>query len=54
VAGADKQAAMQRIVDGEDLPAARVQADRILWLVDRDAAPSTQPAPTMVSGTAPA
>jgi len=53
VAGADKQAAMQRIVDGEDLPAARVQADRIVWLVDRDAAPSTQPARTMVSGTAP-
>ena len=28
-----------RIVDGEDLPAARVQADRVVWLVDPAAAP---------------
>jgi len=39
VTGADKQAAMQRIADGEDLPAARVRADRVVWLVDREAAP---------------
>ena len=54
VSGADKRHAMQRIVDGEDLPAARVRADRIVWLVDEDAAPLTRPANTMVSGTAPA
>ena len=39
VAGADKQPAMQAIADGADLPAARVRADRVLWLVDADAAP---------------
>jgi 6-phosphogluconolactonase len=40
VLGAEKKPAMQAIVDGADLPAARVQAERILWLVDRQAAPS--------------
>ena len=39
VAGESKRKAMQAVVDGEDLPAARVVADRVLWLVDRDAAP---------------
>jgi len=39
VMGADKQAAMQRVADGEDLPAARVRADRVVWLVSPDAAP---------------
>ena len=39
VAGEDRQPAMQRIADGEDLPAARVTADRVVWLVDRAAAP---------------
>ncbi len=39
VAGEDKQQAMQRIADGEDLPAARVTADRVVWLVDPAAAP---------------
>jgi 6-phosphogluconolactonase len=39
VMGAEKQPAMQRIADGEDLPAARVRADRVVWLVDREAAP---------------
>jgi 6-phosphogluconolactonase len=39
VVGADKQEAMQRIADGEDLPAARVRADRVVWLVDPEAAP---------------
>jgi 6-phosphogluconolactonase len=39
VAGAEKQEAMQRIADGEDLPATRVRADRVVWLVGSDAAP---------------
>jgi 6-phosphogluconolactonase len=39
VAGPDKRDAMQAIADGADLPAARVRADRVLWLVDADAAP---------------
>ncbi|MGH9179187.1 MAG: 6-phosphogluconolactonase [Acidimicrobiales bacterium] len=39
VAGAGKREAMQRIADGEDLPAARVRADRVVWLVDEEAAP---------------
>ena len=39
VAGEEKQEAMQRIAEGEDLPAARVRADRVVWLVDADAAP---------------
>lgn len=39
VVGAEKREAMQRIADGEDLPAARVRADRVVWLVDPAAAP---------------
>lgn len=39
VVGEEKQQAMQRIADGEDLPAGRVRADRVVWLVDRSAAP---------------
>jgi 6-phosphogluconolactonase len=39
VAGAGKQAAMQAVADGADLPAARVRADRVVWLVDHAAAP---------------
>ena len=39
VSGAEKQEAMQRVADGEDLPAARVRADRVVWLVDPSAAP---------------
>jgi 6-phosphogluconolactonase/glucosamine-6-phosphate isomerase/deaminase len=39
VAGAAKKATLQAVVDGADLPAGRVTADRVLWLVDRDAAP---------------
>jgi 6-phosphogluconolactonase len=39
VAGTEKQPAMQQIADGADLPAARVRAERVLWLVDHDAAP---------------
>ncbi len=39
VAGESKRPAMQAIADGADLPAARVRADRVVWLVDRSAAP---------------
>jgi len=39
VAGEDKREALQRICDGEDLPAARVRAERVVWLVDPAAAP---------------
>ena len=39
VEGAEKHEVMQRIADGEDLPAARVRADRVVWLVDPAAAP---------------
>ena len=39
VSGAEKRDALQRIAEGEDLPAARVRADRVVWLVDQDAAP---------------
>jgi 6-phosphogluconolactonase len=39
VTGEEKQAAMQMVYDGADVPAARVVAERVIWLVDRDAAP---------------
>jgi 6-phosphogluconolactonase len=39
VAGEAKREAMQAIVDGADLPAAQVRADRVVWLVDHAAAP---------------
>jgi 6-phosphogluconolactonase len=39
VCGAEKRAAMQAVVDGADVPAARVDADRVVWLVDAAAAP---------------
>jgi len=39
VAGESKRAALQAVVDGADLPAARVRADRVVWLVDPAAAP---------------
>jgi len=39
VMGGAKRAALQRVVDGADVPAARVVADRVLWLVDQAAAP---------------
>jgi 6-phosphogluconolactonase len=41
VVGEAKRAAMEAVYAGEDLPAARVRAGRVLWLVDRDAAPRT-------------
>ncbi|MDP9074979.1 MAG: 6-phosphogluconolactonase [Actinomycetota bacterium] len=40
VAGESKREAMQAIYDGADLPAAQVTADKVLWLVDREAAPT--------------
>ena len=39
VAGEEKREAMQAVVDGADVPAARVTADQIVWLVDPAAAP---------------
>jgi len=43
VSGEAKRDAMQAVYDGEDLPAARVKAGRVLWLVDHDAAPRARP-----------
>lgn len=34
ISGASKAAAMRAILDGDDVPASRVRADRIVWLVD--------------------
>jgi 6-phosphogluconolactonase len=39
VSGADKRDAMMRVAAGEDLPATRLEADKLLWLVDEAAAP---------------
>jgi 6-phosphogluconolactonase len=39
VAGGQKRAALQAVMDGADLPAARVTADEVVWLVDAEAAP---------------
>ncbi|MDQ6784643.1 MAG: 6-phosphogluconolactonase [Actinomycetota bacterium] len=39
VSGEAKRKALSDVVNGVDLPAGRVVADRVLWLVDRDAAP---------------
>jgi 6-phosphogluconolactonase len=39
VAGEEKRAALQAVIDGEDVPAARVRAERVVWLVDRAAYP---------------
>jgi 6-phosphogluconolactonase len=39
VSGESKREALQAVVDGADLPAARVTAERVVWLVDREAAP---------------
>ena len=38
VAGPSKREAFERVRKGEDLPAGRVRAGEVLWLVDRDAA----------------
>jgi 6-phosphogluconolactonase len=37
VAGAEKREAVERIRSGEDLPGARIRAERVLWLGDRAA-----------------
>ncbi|MGA3352168.1 MAG: 6-phosphogluconolactonase [Acidimicrobiales bacterium] len=37
VAGSDKREAMMRVLHQEDLPAARVRAQRVLWLCDAEA-----------------
>jgi 6-phosphogluconolactonase len=39
VAGEEKREAMARVLAGEDIPANRVQAERVVWLVDRSALP---------------
>ena len=41
VAGEEKRDALEAIVKGADLPATRVRADRVVWLVDPAAAPSS-------------
>jgi 6-phosphogluconolactonase len=38
VAGADKRAALARVRAGDELPAARVRAEHVVWLVDAAAA----------------
>lgn len=38
VAGADKAEVLARVAAGEDLPASRIAAEQVVWLVDRDAA----------------
>ena len=38
VCGKEKQAALARVAAGEALPACRIQADQVLWIVDPDAA----------------
>ena len=38
VAGADKRAALDRVRAGDDLPASRLRAPEVVWLVDRAAA----------------
>ena len=39
VSGEEKREMMQRVAAGEEVPASRVQAERIVWLVDEAAAP---------------
>jgi 6-phosphogluconolactonase len=39
VAGEEKRSTLQAVIDGADLPAARVRADEVIWLVDQSAAP---------------
>jgi 6-phosphogluconolactonase len=43
VAGANKRDTLQAVIDGADLPAGRVDADQVVWLVDREAAPERLP-----------
>jgi len=47
VSGASKREILERILSGEDLPAARAWADgQMSWLVDRDAVPERQASTT--------
>lgn len=39
VEGEPKRAALQRVIGGDDVPAARIRAPRVVWLVDPAAAP---------------
>jgi 6-phosphogluconolactonase len=39
VSGAEKREAMRRIEAGDDVPAARLRAPQLLWIVDEAAAP---------------
>jgi 6-phosphogluconolactonase len=39
ISGENKREMLQAVVDGADVPAARVEADRVVWLVDRAIAP---------------
>lgn len=39
VSGEEKRPAMQAVADGAAVPAARIKAERVVWLVDRAAAP---------------
>ncbi len=41
VSGASKAAAMRAVIHGEDVPASRVRAERIVWLVDPAAMEAT-------------
>jgi 6-phosphogluconolactonase/glucosamine-6-phosphate isomerase/deaminase len=41
VAGAAKRDALDAIRRGEDLPAARVRAERVVWLLDQAASGAT-------------
>jgi len=45
VVGTDKRDAFARVLAGEDLPAARVRAPRVVWLVDRRATAGADGAP---------
>jgi 6-phosphogluconolactonase len=45
VGGEDKQEVVDALFQGADLPAARVRADSVAWLIDRDAAPNGPPPP---------
>jgi 6-phosphogluconolactonase len=38
VAGKGKREALARVAAGEDLPGARIRGERVLWIVDPEAA----------------
>jgi 6-phosphogluconolactonase len=39
ISGESRRDAMRAVLDGAEVPAARVRADQVLWLVDREALP---------------